>query len=110
MKKAFAVQAACAALAAVAGLAIAAGEGPLAEARQRPPQIRVQTTLVNIVASVSDASGEPIAGLPQEAFALTEEGVPQKIARFEPETNRPLDLVLMVDSSASALVELKLEL
>ena len=35
--------------------------------------------------------------------------MPQKIERFEAETNRPLDLALMVDSSMSALKELKLE-
>jgi Ca-activated chloride channel family protein len=44
-----------------------------------------------------------------DAFTLTEEGVPQKIERFEAETNRPLDLALMVDSSMSAFKDLKFE-
>lgn len=71
--------------------------------------IRVQSDLVDILASVTDADGHPIPDLTQDAFALSEQGVPQKIERFEAETNRPLDLALMVDSSMSALKELKLE-
>jgi len=71
--------------------------------------IRVQSDLVDILASVTDADGHPIPDLTEDAFALSEQGVPQKIERFEAETNRPLDLALMVDSSMSALKELKLE-
>ena len=71
--------------------------------------IRVQSNLVDILASVTDADGRPIADLTQDAFTISEQGVPQKIERFETETNRPLDLALMVDSSMSALKELRLE-
>src|SRR6202162_112865 len=71
--------------------------------------IRVQTNLVNILASVIDAHGQPIPDLPQEMFELSEEGVPQKIERFEAETNRPLDLALMIDSSMSTFKDLKFE-
>ena len=35
--------------------------------------------------------------------------MPQTIVRFEPQTNRPLDLALMVDMSGSAAIELKIE-
>jgi Ca-activated chloride channel homolog len=83
---------------------------PLAARQQRRSgEIRVQTDLVNILASVIDANGRPIPDLTQDAFALSEEGVPQKIERFEAETNRPLDLALMVDSSMSAFKDLKFE-
>jgi Ca-activated chloride channel family protein len=71
--------------------------------------IRVQTNMVNILANVIDANNEPVTGLDQSAFQITEEGVPQKIVRFEPQTNRPLDLALMVDMSGSAAIELKIE-
>src|ERR1700735_3199761 len=71
--------------------------------------IRVQTNLVNILASVIDAHGQPIPDLPQDVFQLSEEGVPQKIERFEAETNRPLDLALMVDSSMSTYKDMKFE-
>ena len=64
---------------------------------------------MDILASVSDADGHPIPDLTQDAFTISEQGVPQKIERFEAETNRPLDLALMVDSSMSALKDLRLE-
>ncbi len=76
--------------------------------RQKGP-IRVQTDLVSILASVTDAKGEPVIGLDQSAFQLTEQGIAQKIVRFEPQTNRPLDLALMLDASGSAAIELKIE-
>jgi len=76
---------------------------------QRRGQIRVETNLVDILGSVIDAQGQPVPGLTQEQFELSEEGVPQKIERFEAETNRPLDLALMVDSSASTFKDLKFE-
>src|SRR5580704_8721941 len=79
---------------------------------QQPKQsgvIRVQTNLVNILASVIDAHGQPIPDLPQDVFQLSEEGVPQKIERFEAETNRPLDLALMIDSSMSTFKDMKFE-
>ncbi|MGO9590872.1 MAG: VWA domain-containing protein [Candidatus Acidiferrales bacterium] len=84
---------------------------PLRARQQRHGgEIRVQTDLVNILASVTDANGRPIPDLTQDAFSLSEEGVPQKIERFEAQTNRPLDLALMVDSSMSAYKDLKVEM
>ncbi len=76
--------------------------------KQKGP-IRVQTDLVNILANVLNANSEPVVGLDQSAFDLSEEGMPQKIVRFEPQTNRPLDLALMVDMSGTAVIELKIE-
>lgn len=56
-----------------------------------------------------DDKGKPVPDLPQSAFSLSEEGVPQKIERFEAQTNRPVDLALMVDASASTYKDLKFE-
>lgn len=81
-----------------------------ARQQRRGGAIRVQTDLVDILASVTDANGRPIPDLMQDAFSLSEEGVPQKIERFEAETNRPLDLALMVDSSMSAYKDLRVEM
>jgi Ca-activated chloride channel homolog len=91
------------------GLAGAAPAQPQAATQKQRPPIRIQTDLVNILASVVDANGEPVIGLPQTAFHLFEENVEQKIVRFEPQTNRPLDLALLVDTSGSATIELKVE-
>lgn len=83
--------------------------GAIPSRPQQPGEITVTTDLVNILASVTDATGHPIPDLKQDAFQLSEEGVPQKIVRFEAQTNRPLDLVLMVDSSMSTFKDLKFE-
>jgi Ca-activated chloride channel homolog len=82
---------------------------PRTQQRQRSGQIRVQVDLVHILASVIDANGQPVPDLKADAFTLSENGVPQKIDTFEAQTNRPLDLALMVDSSMSALKDLKFE-
>jgi Ca-activated chloride channel family protein len=93
-------------------LAVIGAGAPLA-AQTRPPagrgEIHVQVNLVNILASVIDANGRPVLDLDPDAFQLSEEGVPQKIERFEAETNRPLDLALMIDSSMSTFKDLNLE-
>jgi Ca-activated chloride channel homolog len=77
--------------------------------QQRNSRIRVEVNLVNILASVLDHNGRPVLDLPKESFALLEDGVPQTIERFEAETNQPLDLALMIDTSLSALKELRFE-
>jgi len=76
---------------------------------QASGRILVETDLVSVPASVLDASGKPVADLPESAFKLDENGVEQKIARFETQTNRPLELALMVDSSMSTTMETKFE-
>jgi Ca-activated chloride channel family protein len=93
---------------------LAGGAAPALTQNPQEPRrsgaIRVETNLVSILVSVIDAKGEPIADLTQDAFDLSEEGVAQKIARFEAQTNRPLDLALMVDSSMSTFKDAKFEL
>ena len=93
----------------ISGAIVAEPRTPQATTQKQRPPIRIQTDLVNILASVIDANGEPVIGLTQDAFQLLEENVPQKIVRFEPQTNRPLDLALLVDTSGSATIELKIE-
>jgi len=72
-------------------------------------RIRVNVNLVNVLVSVLDDHNRPAADLPREAFQLFEEGAEQKIEVFEPETQLPLDLALMIDSSLSAHKEITFE-
>src|SRR5882724_9528474 len=51
----------------------------------------------------------PAPDLPREAFQLFEEGIEQKIDKFESETSQPLDLAIMIDSSLSAHKEISFE-
>ena len=71
--------------------------------------IKVKVDLVSILASVLDEHNRPAPDLPVEAFQVYEEGVRQKIEVFEPETQQPLDLALMVDASLSAHKEISFE-
>lgn len=92
---------------------LGANQDSQAQTRLRNPQergaIHVESNLVSILVSVINANGEPIPDLAQDAFELSEEGVPQKIERFEAQTDRPLDLALMVDSSMSTFKDEKTE-
>src|SRR5271154_6432596 len=97
------------ALAGLGALADVTASDPRQQQQRQKGPIRVQTDLVSILVSVTDDKGEPVIGLPQSAFQLSEEGIAQKIVRFEPQTNRPLDLALMVDASGSTAIELKIE-
>jgi Ca-activated chloride channel family protein len=87
----------------------ATAAGPSAAQERKSGTIRVQTNYVSIVASVLAPDGHPIPDLPMDAFEVLEEGVPQQIDHFEAETNQPLDLALMVDTSLSTYKELKFE-
>jgi Ca-activated chloride channel homolog len=95
----------------VTAMSLAAMQRPQRSTAEQKPrgQIRVDVDLVSILASVIDAHGRPIPDLTEDAFTLSEEGVPQKVERFEAQTNRPLDLALMVDASASTFKDLKFE-
>jgi len=72
-------------------------------------RIRVNVNLVNVLVSVLDDHNRPAPDLPRESFQLFEEGVEQKIEIFESETQLPLDLALMIDSSLSAHKEISFE-
>jgi Ca-activated chloride channel family protein len=72
-------------------------------------RIRVNVNLVNVLVSVLDEKNRPAPDLPREAFQLFEEGVEQKIDKFEPETSQPLDLAIMIDASLSAHKEITFE-
>ena len=87
-------------------------EQPLRPPEDADPQrgkIKVKVELVNILASVLDDHSKPAPDLPVEAFQVYEEGVLQKIEVFESETQQPLDLALMIDSSLSANKEIAFE-
>jgi len=72
-------------------------------------RIRVTVNLVNVLVSVLDEHNRPAPDLPLDAFQLFEEGVQQKIDKFESETLQPLDLAIMIDASLSAHKEITFE-
>ena len=93
-------------LAAAALKPVEASDGNDQDQRGR---IRSEVTLVSLLASVLNKDGRPALGLTADQFEIYEEGVKQKIEVLEPETQQPLDLALMIDSSLSEIKELEFE-
>jgi len=75
----------------------------------RGGRLRTDVNLVNVWVNVQDASGRPVTGLPRDAFSVFDEGTKQQVAVFEAETQQPLDLALMIDTSLSAAKEMEFE-
>jgi Ca-activated chloride channel family protein len=71
---------------------------------------KVNVKLVNVFATVTDASGAPVSGLAKNDFHVFEDGVEQEIAIFDRESELPLSVVLAVDASLSTRKDLPLEL
>lgn len=63
-------------------------------------QIRVSTSLVMVDATVKAKNGKVMDDLKQNDFIVSEDGVPQKLQIFGRDT-LPLDLILLLDTSAS---------
>ena len=63
-------------------------------------QFTSSVNLVEVYASVVDASGEPVRGLRQEDFEVVEDGVPQAIAAFTA-GDFPLTVAVALDHSFS---------
>jgi len=72
--------------------------------------LKVNVKLVNVFATVTDSNGAPVASLKRDDFKLYEDGVQQKIAVFDRESELPLSIVMGIDSSLSTRKDLKLEL
>jgi Ca-activated chloride channel family protein len=77
---------------------------------EQTPTFKVDVKLVNVFATVTDPRGAPVVDLSKNDFALSEDGIPQKIAVFEQQSEVPLSIVLAVDASGSVRKDIKLEL
>ncbi len=80
---------------------------PAAWSRQNPPSSQPQTTLkvstevVNVLAIVKDKPGRLITDLNKDEFELMEDNKPQEIRYFSKQTDTPLTLGILVDTSPS---------
>jgi VWFA-related protein len=68
---------------------------------QDQPTFSTSVKVVNILATVRNKTGSLIGNLGQEDFSVSEDGRPQTIRYFSRETDLPLTLGLMVDTSGS---------
>jgi Ca-activated chloride channel homolog len=81
-----------------------------APARAQDPVIKVNVRLVRMLVSVKDAAGQLIGSLNKGDFTVFDNGVQQNIAVFDRQTEQPLSVAMLVDSSASTGIELRYEL
>lgn len=67
----------------------------------QPPSLKVTVKVVNVPATVRDKHGKIINNLSKDDFLLEEDGHPQTVRYFARETDLPLTLGLLVDTSLS---------
>ena len=65
------------------------------------PTLKVTTEAVNVYAVVRDKHGRLIPDLTKNDFEIKEDNIPQKITYFTRETDTPLTLAIMIDTSPS---------
>jgi VWFA-related protein len=70
-------------------------------AQEKPTTFSSDVNVVNVLATVRDKDGKLVTGLSKEDFELQDDGRPQKIAYFARQTDTPLTLGLLVDTSMS---------
>ena len=90
-------------LAAVLIAALVAPSGLRQAAAQQEPQqpLKVESTLVNLYATVRDKRHAIIADMKKEEFKIYEDGVEQKVEFFSRETELPLTMGILIDASGS---------
>ncbi|MGD1212013.1 MAG: VWA domain-containing protein [Candidatus Acidiferrales bacterium] len=81
-------------------------EAPPAEQQpQQLPQsaqpLQVQTTVVNVFATIRDRHNAIITDLTKDDFKIYEDGVEQKVDYFAKEVNMPITLAILMDTSYS---------
>ncbi len=72
--------------------------------------IKVNVRLVRMLVTVKDAAGQLIGSLNKSDFTVYDNNVKQDIAVFDRQTEQPLSVAMMVDTSASTGIEMRYEL
>jgi Ca-activated chloride channel family protein len=72
-------------------------------------QFTTDVRLVRIVATVKTRTGQLVGGLQKEDFLVSDNGAPQEVKIFERQTDQPLSVALMIDTSGSTAKDLKFE-
>jgi VWFA-related protein len=96
-------------------LLLACVAAPSASGQEKPSPapstttLKVSTEVVNVLAIVRDKHGTLIPNLNKDDFSLEEDGKPQDIRYFSRETETPLTMGILVDTSGSEQRMLPLE-
>src|SRR5262245_18791606 len=93
--------------------ALASAQQPAAQkpapVDQPPARITVDVTRVNVLFTVTDKKGRFITDLGKENFSVTENKKPQVIQEFTAETDLPLRIAILIDTSNSIRDRIKFE-
>ena len=81
-----------------------------ARPQTRDGVIRVNVRLVRMLVTVKDAGDQLIGSLSKGDFTVYDNGVKQDIAVFDRQTEQPLSVAMLADTSASTGIELRYEL
>jgi VWFA-related protein len=81
-------------------LSVATGISALMEA-QEPLTHGPDLNVVHLLATVRDRSGHFVSNLSKDDFILEEDGRPQEISYFSPQTDLPINIGLLIDTSGS---------
>jgi len=82
-------------------VALCAQQQPQKPVDDAPATIKVDVNVVNILASVRDKKGALMPHLEKQDFNILEDGKPQTIKYFTRETDLPLTIGMLVDTSGS---------
>ena len=74
---------------------------PVLSSQEEDVTISVDVDVVNVLATVRDKQGRLMTGLTKDDFVLEEDGRPQTIRYFTRQTDLPLTIGLLVDTSIS---------
>jgi VWFA-related protein len=89
-------------------------EGPKLQDKTTPQEqpiatLKVNVQVVNLYFNVKDKRGALIPNLKREDFEVGEDGKPQSIKYFAAESNQPLTLGMLIDTSGSQIRMLPME-
>ncbi|MBI3941105.1 MAG: VWA domain-containing protein [Acidobacteria bacterium] len=73
------------------------------------PQFFASVDVVNVLVTATDKKGRFITNLERNDFQIYEDGKPQQVANFNKQTNLPLVLAFLIDTSSSVSVKLSFE-
>lgn len=78
-------------------------------AAQDDPSIRVKVDAVNVLVTVTDQKGRFVTDISRERFQVYEDGKLQQLTNFSHQTDLPLHIGLLMDTSASVRTKLDFE-
>lgn len=81
-------------------LASLAGIWTFGQEQKQPPKYNVRVNLVSVDVEVLDPKGTPIPDLGRNDFRVKENGIPMEITNFSRLSDRPVSLVVVLDTSA----------